>query len=112
MLAWVLMACILGCELSSRYDMTHGITLALVTPAFLSYVMSKTEVAVRIVARLGRGVFDMLGESDEAVATKTLKRLKEFYKSLGMPENMAQAGVSEADLELLATNACQRPIGT
>lgn len=102
----------IGHELSSKYAMTHGVTLALVTPAFLRYAMKHSDDAVSLVAQLGRGVFD-IKESDDKIASELcINELLKFYSNMQMPKNMREAGASEADLPMLAKSACEREIGT
>lgn len=102
----------IGHELSSKYAMTHGVTLALVTPAFLRYAMKHSDEAVSLVAQLGRGVFD-IKESDDKIASELcIKELLKFYSNMQMPKNMREAGASEADLPMLAKSACEREVGT
>lgn len=46
----------IGHELSSQYDMTHGVTLALITPAWMRHTMAAAPQHLPIFARFGRNV--------------------------------------------------------
>lgn len=48
----------LGHELSSLYDMTHGITLALITPSWMRFNMIKAPQFNSMFARFARNSFE------------------------------------------------------
>lgn len=97
----------MGHELSSLYDMTHGITLALITPSYLAYSLEKAPEYTWLFANFARNVFGVV-EADEAVAAKLgIEKVKKFTLTLKMPDNLKKAGVAEDKLEYLAEKAIE-----
>ncbi|MGE4542572.1 MAG: iron-containing alcohol dehydrogenase [Pedobacter sp.] len=97
----------MGHELSSMYDMTHGITLALLTPAWMRHTMSAAPEQLPLFARFARNVFDIREEDDAAAAEEGVKQLQAFYSVIKMPANLREAGVKEQDLEVIAGKAVE-----
>lgn len=97
----------IGHELSSLYDMTHGVSLALITPAWMRHTMETSPEFVSIFARFARNVFDVCEEDDSAAAKEGIKRLIAFYDRIEMPASLQAAGVKEDDLPYLATKAVE-----
>jgi hypothetical protein len=97
----------MGHELSSLYDMTHGITLALITPAYLAFSLENAPEYTWLFANFARNVFGVI-ESDDAVAAKLgIEKVKEFTLKIKMPNNLKDAGVDEDKLEYLAERATE-----
>lgn len=88
-------------ELSALYGVTHGAGLAVVNPAWMTHV-AKTKPEK--VAQMARRVFDVVEADDHAAATEGIKRLREFYRSIGMPLTLAELGVANADIDALVHN--------
>lgn len=88
-------------ELSALYGVTHGAGLAVVNPAWMTHV-AKTKPEK--VARMARCVFDVVAADDHEAATEGIKRLREFYRSIGMPLTLAELGVENADIDALVHN--------
>lgn len=97
----------MGHELSSRYDMTHGVTLALLTPAWMRHTMSAAPEHLPVFARFARNVLDIREEDDAKVAEEGVKQLRAFYSAIRMPANLREAGVREEDLEVMAEKAVE-----
>ena len=57
--------------------------------------------------RFARNVFGVLESDDEKAAIKGIEELEAFYKKIGMPKNMQEAGVEKDKLEYLATQATE-----
>ncbi|MBI4793631.1 MAG: iron-containing alcohol dehydrogenase [Deltaproteobacteria bacterium] len=98
----------LGHELYSMYDMTHGVTLALLTPAWIRHTMRTAPEHLPIFARFARNVFDIREEDDGKAAEKGVGKLQAFYAAIKMPANLREAGVKEKDLEGIAKKAVER----
>lgn len=97
----------MGHELSSLYDMTHGVTLALIAPSYLAFTLEKAPQYAWLFAAFARNVFGVV-EPDEALAAKSgIAKLKEFTLTLKMPKNLKEAGVEEDKLEYLAEKATE-----
>jgi alcohol dehydrogenase YqhD (iron-dependent ADH family) len=97
----------MGHELSSMYDMTHGVTLALLTPAWMRHTLSTAPETLPVFARFARNVFAVREEDDAAAAEQGVKQLQAFYAAIKMPVNLREAGVKEADLEAIAEKAVE-----
>lgn len=90
-------------ELSARKDITHGVGLAILTPHWLEYCLNdETEEKI---ANFGYNVFDIeKGKSTKEDAEKAIQALREFFTSLGIPENLREEGFTEEDLPIMAEN--------
>ncbi|BCG47228.1 NADH-dependent butanol dehydrogenase A [Citrifermentans bremense] len=97
----------MGHELSSRYDMTHGVTLALLTPAWMRHTMSTAPEHLPIFAKFARNVMDVREADDAKAAEEGVRKLEEFYSGIKMPANLREAGVKEEDLEMMAAKAVE-----
>ncbi|MDP4201695.1 MAG: iron-containing alcohol dehydrogenase [Bacteroidota bacterium] len=97
----------MGHELSSLYDMTHGVTLALIAPSYLAFTLEKAPEYTWLFANFARNVFGVV-ETDDALAAKMgIAKLKEFTLTLKMPNNLKEVGVEEDKLEYLAEKATE-----
>lgn len=86
-------------EISALYDVTHGAGLAVIFPAWLTWMASHH---VEKVAQYAARVWDVpVFEDLKAMALEGVARLKSFFTSIGMPVNFAQLGVEHPDIELL-----------
>ncbi len=92
-------------ELSAIYDCAHGAGLAVVFPAWMTYVYKH---GINRFAQLAVRVWgcQMDFEHPEVTAKAGIKALKAFFKSIGMPVNFAELGAKEEDIEKMARNAC------
>ncbi|MBL4561602.1 MAG: iron-containing alcohol dehydrogenase [Labilibaculum sp.] len=97
----------MGHELSSLYDMTHGITLALIAPAYLEFTLEKAPEYTWLFANFARNVFGVSEANNELVAKKGIEKVKEFTLTLKMPKNLKEAGVEKDKLEYLAEKATE-----
>ena len=97
----------MGHELSSLYDMTHGVTLALLTPAWMHHTMRAAPEHLPLFARFARNVFDVREEDDTKAAEEGVRQLQAFYSAIKMPANLREAGVKEEDLEVIAGKAVE-----
>ena len=94
----------LGHEISAKYDITHGVTMAILNIAWMKYVYKHD---VDRFVRYGKYVFEIPteGRSKEEVALEAIEKNAELYKKLGLPETLGELGVKEEDFEELAENA-------
>lgn len=97
----------MGHELSSRYDMTHGVTLALLTPAWMRHTMQAAPQHLPVFARFARNVMEVSAKDDAIAAEAGIKALEAFYAAIKMPANLREAGVKEEDLEVMAEKAVE-----
>ncbi|MFW6262546.1 MAG: iron-containing alcohol dehydrogenase [Thermotogota bacterium] len=88
-------------ELSALYDLTHGAGLAIIFPAWISYVY---QAYPEKMMRFFHNVFDVEAVFDDPqyIIEEGLKRLKNFYRSIGMPVSLKDAGINENRFEEMA----------
>lgn len=90
----------LGEDFGGLYDLTHGATLAIVEPALLTY---KLEEYLPRLVRFAKEIWQVEGTDDRAVALEGLKRMKEFFSSMGVPVTFSEVGIDiEKDGRMLA----------
>lgn len=88
-------------ELSALYNVTHGAGLAVVNPAWMTHV-AKTKPGK--VAQMARRIFDVDLADVHAAATEGISRLRQFYRSIGMPTTLAELGIANPDIDALVRN--------
>lgn len=86
--------------LSGFYDITHGIGLAILTPAWMEYVL--TDENSHRFARFAREVFGVTESDDMTAAKKGIDCLKMFFGDLEMPSKLSEVGIDESKFELMA----------
>lgn len=84
-------------ELSALYDVAHGAGLAVIFPAWMTYVMKQdvnrfAQLAVRLWG------CHMNYSNPEETAKEGIERLKTFLHSIGMPINFKELGAKEEDI--------------
>ena len=89
--------------LSAYYDITHGVGLAILTPAWMEYVLS--EKTMPRFARFAREVFGIEEADDKKAAVLGIKAVREFNKSLGMPDSLLEVGISDEKFDEMAAEA-------
>ncbi|MDD7592991.1 MAG: iron-containing alcohol dehydrogenase [Peptoniphilaceae bacterium] len=87
-------------ELSAKYDITHGVGLAILTPHWLNHVLNK-KTAPRI-ARFARNVFGIQEADDVACAKAGIEALSAFFASLHIPMHLKDVDIDESRLEEMA----------
>jgi alcohol dehydrogenase YqhD (iron-dependent ADH family) len=90
-------------ELSALYDVAHGAGLAVMFPAWMKYVMKHdvnrfAQIAVRVWG------CHMDYDNPENTALEGIKRLEEFWGSLGLPLNFRELGAKEEDIPFMVKN--------
>ncbi len=87
-------------ELSALYDCAHGAGLAVMFPAWMTYVMPHdvnrfAQFAVRVWG------CEMNFENPEETAKEGIARTRSFFHSIGMPTSFAELGAKEEDIPKL-----------
>lgn len=84
-------------ELSAFYDCAHGAGLAVMAPAWMTYVCKHD---VNRFAQFATRVWgcDMNFENPEITALEGIERFKIFLKSIGMPLTFKELGAKEEDI--------------
>ena len=94
-------------ELSAFYDCAHGAGLAVVMPAWMSYVMPTNP------ARFARFAVEVFGcELDamdvERTAKEGIRRLKSFFRLLGMPTTLKELGAKTEDIPAMVLHRAEK----
>jgi alcohol dehydrogenase YqhD (iron-dependent ADH family) len=92
-------------ELSALYDVAHGAGLAVVFPAWMTYVM---EGNITRFAQYAVRVWNcgMDFENPRHTALQGIARTRAFFHIIGMPLTFAEIGAREEDIPLL-TGKCK-----
>lgn len=96
---------------SAVYDIPHGGGLAILFPNWMKYVIDS---APHRFARLAVEVFDVepAGQSEREVGLEGIERLCKFWTDIGAPARLADYGIGEENLTVMAEKAlAYGPIG-
>lgn len=87
-------------ELSALYDCAHGAGLAVIFPAWMTYVLDHDVLRF---AQMATRVFgcEMNFQNPKATALEGIERLKKFFTSIGMPINFKELGAREEDIDYM-----------
>jgi len=85
-------------EISAVYGVTHGAGLAVVFPAWMTFM---AECAPAKIAQYARRVFDVTSHDDRTAALEGIAALRAFFSSLGLPVTFSQLGIENPDIDLL-----------
>ncbi len=90
-------------SLSALYDIPHGAGLAIITPAWMRYVVDEDREKFE---RFAREIFGVPS------AEEGIEKFKEWLKSVGAPVSLRDAGIPESEIEEIVENASMRaPFG-
>lgn len=90
-------------QLGGFYDLPHGVCNAILLPHVCEFNLdAKPERFADIAKALGE---DIEGLSAEEGAKKGIEAIKKLSQAINIPANLAELGVKEEDLEIMATNA-------
>ena len=87
-----------GCGRREVYGVTHGAGLAVVFPAWMTFMASHRPEKV---AQLGRRIFGVTAAGDKEAALKTVDSLRAFFKSIGLPLTLGELGIGNPDFAML-----------
>jgi alcohol dehydrogenase YqhD (iron-dependent ADH family) len=92
-------------ELSALYDIAHGAGLAVLTPVWMDYVYKEnipmfTQFAVNVM-----GVTEGSFRESEAIIKEGIRRLRVFFKQMGLPATLSELGIGADKLEFMAKKA-------
>ena len=98
-------------ELSGMFDVTHGAGLAAVWPSWARYVYKECMPRFVRYAIKVMGVKDE-GQGDEQIALEGIAKMEEFYRSIGMPTNMRELGITPTEEQILEmARSCREACG-
>lgn len=92
-------------ELSAFYDVTHGEGLAILTPAWMRYVLS--EKTVHKFVEYGTHVLGISADlPDMEIANKAIDMTQKFFvEELGIPASLREIGIDEEHFDAMADKA-------
>ena len=79
-------------------NVSHGGGLAALYPAWAKYYLVYD---FKKFAKLGRRVFDIVGDDDQVVGREFIEELEKFFDYLGAPKTYKDLGIDNVDIELL-----------
>lgn len=92
-------------ELSAFYPVPHGLGLAILTPAFMEYVLNE-DTAPRLARFAVRVMRVKEGKNEMKTARKGIKKLRKFFrKALSLPGSLSEIGMDDALFEDMAAHA-------
>ncbi len=81
-----------------RPDIPHGAGVALLYPAWASYVCSKAPAKF---AYLTKRIFNLEAKTELETAIMGVAAMKDFFHSVGMPTSFAEVGITKNDIPSL-----------
>lgn len=88
-------------EISALYGVTHGAGLAVIFPAWMTFMSRRHPEKI---AQFGRRVFGVMSHDDTTAAMEGIMSLKAFFGSIGLPVTFPALGVPNPDIERLVGN--------
>lgn len=99
---------VLGHSLSNFYDTPHGAAMAITILATLRYFLKDR---LKKTAAFGREVFGIREEDDEKAALAGIAALEAWFKKIGAPTTLAEAGITDPDaIDKMVPDALQSAI--
>jgi alcohol dehydrogenase YqhD (iron-dependent ADH family) len=86
--------------LSAHFDISHGMGLAIVSPAWMRFAVKKAGPGKW--AGFARRVMGVVCEDDMKAAVEGIDRLEAFFKSIGAPTRLHEVGISKESIHMLA----------
>ncbi|MGN0203744.1 MAG: iron-containing alcohol dehydrogenase [Coprococcus sp.] len=90
-------------ELSAYYDITHGVGLAILTPAWMRYVLC--ERTVGRFAMYARNVWNITKDDPWRAAKAGIDRTEEFFCGLGLPSRLSDVAIGSEKFDEMAEEA-------
>ncbi|GAA0816864.1 iron-containing alcohol dehydrogenase [Clostridium tertium] len=94
-------------ELSAYYDITHGVGLAILTPAWMEYVLDDNTVDKFVEYAINVWDLDRSKEKYD-LAKEAINKTREFFISLDIPTTLREVGINEEKLEKMANQSVRR----
>ena len=100
----------IGQELSALFGTTHGASLSVVFPGWMEYACDRD---VMRFAKFAVNVFgvEMNFFHPERTAKEGIRRLRNFFRSLGLPVTLGEIGVKEEDIPAVLAHHAKKPGG-
>ncbi len=82
--------------LGALYDLAHGACLSIIIPAWMKWYLDKN---IKQFERFAKEIFN------SKAAEEGINKLKEWFRKIGAPVTLREAGISEKDINRIAENA-------
>ena len=92
-------------QLSAFYDITHGVGLAILTPAWMRYVLC--DRTVDRFALYARQVWGVELEDRYQAAEEGIRRTENFFREIGFPSALTQVGSGREHFQEMAEKAVE-----
>ena len=92
-------------QLSAFYDITHGVGLAILTPAWMRYVLC--DRTVDRFALYARQVWEVELEDRYQAAEEGIRRTENFFREIGFPSALTQVGIGREHFREMAEKAVE-----
>lgn len=90
-------------ELSAFYDITHGDGLAILTPAWMRYVLDDT--TVDRFCMYAENVWGIKATDKYEAANKAIVETEQYFKALGLPSKLSDVGIGDEKFLEMASEA-------
>ena len=92
-------------QLSAFYDITHGAGLAILTPAWMRYVLC--DRTVDRFALYARQVWEVELEDRYQAAEEGIRRTESFFHEIGLPSTLSEVGIGPEHFREMAEKAVE-----
>ena len=89
--------------LSAYYDITHGVGLAILTPAWMRYVLCSSTVSR--FAQYARNVWGITKTDYYAAAYEAIDKTEFYFRQMGLPARLREVGIGSDKFEEMAAEA-------
>ncbi len=88
-------------QLSALYDTTHGVSLAIIFPAWMKYVYREN---LDIFNKFALNIFNIAdsGKSKERVALEGIEKFQSFLEKIGLPTTLKEANIPRDEFYRMA----------
>jgi alcohol dehydrogenase YqhD (iron-dependent ADH family) len=91
-------------ELSGMYDIAHGAGLSIIFPAWMRYVYhNNIDRFVQYATRVWD--ISLTFDDKDAIVESAIDRLEAFYRSIGLPVRLGDAGIGPEKIKEMSDNA-------
>lgn len=90
-------------ELSAFYDITHGVGLAILTPAWMRYILC--DITVKRMAMFAENVWGIHTADPYTQAREGIDRLQQFFTQCGLPSTLREVGIGSEYFGKMAEEA-------
>ncbi|QNM05641.1 iron-containing alcohol dehydrogenase [Qiania dongpingensis] len=91
-------------QLGAYYDITHGVGLAVITPAWMRYILSENTVGKFVDYAIN--VWGFPRQPDEfALANMGIDATEQFFVDCGLPVTLSELGIDDSLFEVMAKAA-------